>query len=137
MSETDLLALLRDRRLGSLAASPLPAWLWACEAERILWANAVGAAMFGASALPALTERRFERRHPAAQQVARLAGALPKEGGARLERLRGFAPGVGRLLTCSCARLSLADGSEAILIAATEPAGPSPTPKRRPPRPLD
>src|SRR5262245_24692417 len=123
MSDTDHLAFLRDPRLADLAASPLPAWLWSIDAERILWANAAGAALFGTTTVMALQQRRFERKHAAAQQVARLAAALPASG-ARLQRLRGFAPGVGRLLTCNCARIDLADGT-AILVAATEPAGPS------------
>jgi PAS domain S-box-containing protein len=124
MSETDHLPFLHDRRLADLASAPLPAWLWANDATRILWANAVGAATFGAPAVAALTERRFDLKHPAAQQVARLADSLP-ERAPRLERLRGFASGVGRLLTANCRRLDLADGTPAILIAATEPAGPS------------
>jgi len=126
MSDTDHLAFLRDPRLADLGASPLPAWLWASDGSRILWANAVGAAMFGAATVGALQQRPFEpKKHPAAQQVARLARALPTNGTARLERLRGFAPGVGRLLTCSCAHIELADGTPAILVAATEPAGPN------------
>ncbi len=78
MSETDHLPFLHDGRLADLASAPLPAWLWANDATRILWANAVGAATFGAPAVAALTERRFDLTHPAAQQVARLAGSLPE-----------------------------------------------------------
>src|SRR5215470_17332997 len=138
MSDTDHLAFLRDPRLADLGASPRPAWLWELDATHILWANAVGAAMFGAATVGALQQRQFEpKKHPAAQQVARLANGLPAGGAVRLERLRGFAPGVGRLLTCSCARIDLADGSEAILIAATEPAGPSLTLNERLRRLLD
>ena len=39
-------------------------------------------------------------------------------------RLRGFGAGIGRALTCQCSRIVLPDGSEAILVAATERAGP-------------
>jgi signal transduction histidine kinase len=39
--------------------------------------------------------------------------------------LRGFGLGFGRALTCACSRLVLADGKAAVLIAATEPAGPA------------
>ena len=124
MSDTDHLAFLRDPRLADLAAAPLPAWLWGLDADRIFWANAVGAALFGTTTVAALQQRRFDRKHAAAQQVARLANTLPAGGVARLERLRGFAPGIGRLLTCSCARIDLGDGTPAILVAATEPAGP-------------
>jgi PAS domain S-box-containing protein len=48
--------------------------------------------------------------------------ATPQE---RLERLRGFASGFGRALTCACSRLAISDGKSAVLVAATEPAGPA------------
>src|SRR5262249_42281575 len=41
------------------------------------------------------------------------------------ERLRGFGAGVGRALTCNCALVRLADGAAAILVVATERAGPA------------
>src|SRR5689334_23175886 len=126
MSETDHLALMRDPRLAELITAATPAWLWAEDASRIVWANAVGAAMFGAPTLRALVEKSFDpRKHPAAAQVARLASALPADAPPRLERLRGFAPGIGRLLTCRCSRLTFAEGAAGILVAATEPAGTS------------
>jgi PAS domain S-box-containing protein len=125
MSETEHLAFLREPRLAVLATAALPAWVWSVGTGRIVWANAVGAAMFGAPTVSALTERRFDARHPAALQVARLAVSLPSPGRSRLERLRGFASRVGGLLTCSCVRLAKTDGPPAILIAAIEPAGPS------------
>ena len=43
------LALLRDPRLAATATSPWPAWLWSADASRMLWANAAGAALFGAA----------------------------------------------------------------------------------------
>jgi signal transduction histidine kinase len=119
------LALLRDPRLAALATGVLPAWLWSADASRILWANAVGAALFGAADAVALAPRRFDVNNPAAAQVIRLAATLPSSGPPRLERLRGFGLGFGRALTCACARLALADGKAAVLIAATEPAGPA------------
>src|SRR5689334_2573069 len=126
MSDTDHLALMRDPRLAELITAATPAWLWTEDASRIVWANAVGAAMFGAGTLRAVVEKTFDpRKHPAAMQVARLARALPATASPRLERLRGFAPGVGRLLTCRCSRLTFADGPAGILVAATEPAGPT------------
>jgi signal transduction histidine kinase len=119
------LALLRDPRLAALATGIWPAWLWSADASRILWANAVGAALFGAADAIALAPRRFDVKNPAAAQVIRLAATLPSSGPPRLERLRGFGAGFGRALTCSCSRLALADGKAAVLIAAAEPAGPA------------
>jgi signal transduction histidine kinase/PAS domain-containing protein len=119
------LALLRDPRLAAVATSPWPAWLWSADAARTLWANAVGAAVFGAADTRQCVQRRFDSNNPAAAQIVRLAATLPSAGAPRLERLRGFGLGFGRALTCACARLVLADGEAAVLIAATEPAGPA------------
>ena len=63
--------------------------------------------------------------NPAAAQIVRLAATLPSAGPPRLERLRGFGLGFGRALTCACSRLVVADGKAAVLIVATEPAGPA------------
>src|SRR5580698_1944223 len=119
------LALLRDPRLAALATSARPAWLWSADASQIVWANAVGAALFGAADTITLATRRFDVKNPAAAQIIRLAATLPSGGPARLERLRGFGLGFGRALTCACSRLVVADGKAAVLIVATEPAGPA------------
>jgi signal transduction histidine kinase len=119
------LALLRDPRLAALATSPWPAWLWSADASRMLWANAAGAALFGAADTRECVQRRFDIKHPAAAQISRLAATLPSAGPPRLERLRGFGLGLGRALTCACSRLVLTDGKAAVLVAATEPAGPA------------
>jgi len=67
----------------------------------------------------------LRRNNPAAAQIVRLAATLPSAGPPRLERLRGFGLGFGRALTCACSRHIVADGKAAVLIAATEPAGPA------------
>jgi signal transduction histidine kinase len=119
------LALLRDPRLAAAATSPWPAWLWSADASRLLWANAAGAALFGAADTRECVQRRFDVKNPAVAQITRLAATLPSAGPPRLERLRGFGLGFGRALTCACSRLVLNDGKAAVLIAATEPAGPA------------
>jgi PAS domain S-box-containing protein len=119
------LALLRHPRLAPLATSPWPAWLWSADGSQVLWANAVAAAIFGAATATACRQRRFDVRDAAAAQIIRLAATLPSGGQERLERLRGFGAGFGRALTCACSRIVLADGKGAVLIAATEPAGPA------------
>ena len=119
------LALLRDPRLAALATSPWPAWLWSADASRLLWANAAGAALFGAADTRQCVERRFDAKNPTAAQIVRLAATLPSAGPPRLERLRGFGLGFGRALTCACSRLVVADGKASVLVAATEPAGPA------------
>ncbi len=118
------LALLRDERIAPLAVSTLPAWLWSADATRILWANPTGAAIFGAATSSSVSARKFDAGQPAAAQIAQLASTLPAHGAPQPVRLRGFGAGIGRALTCRCSRVALPDGSEAILVVATERAGP-------------
>ena len=118
------LALLRHPRLAAVATSPWPAWLWSVDGSQMLWANAVGAAIFGSATAAACAQRRFDVGAAPAAQIARLAASLPAAAQERLERLRGFGASFGRALTCACSRIVLADGEVAVLIAAAEPAGP-------------
>ncbi|HVV62321.1 MAG TPA: histidine kinase dimerization/phospho-acceptor domain-containing protein [Pseudolabrys sp.] len=125
------LAFLSDPRLAAHALSPVPTWLWRIDAAQILWANPTGAAIFNARSPAALRDVSFDAKHPAAAQIARLAGTLPQGGGHRLERLRGFGAGVGAALMCVCSRITLADNSAAVLVVSTERAGPDlPLPER-------
>jgi len=116
--------LLQDGRLAPLATSALPVWLWSADATRILWANAVGAAVFGAPTSAAVSARRFDDGDAAAGQIARLAVTLTPDAAPRLERLRGFGAAIGSALTCACSRITLADGTDAVLVVAAERAGP-------------
>ena len=88
-----------------------------------LWANPVGARLFGAANGAALAARTFGPADPHRRQVAQLAGRLPATGAIRLERLRGFGASLGTLVTCGCARLDFADGSHGVLVAAAETVG--------------
>ncbi len=125
MSESAFpLPCLRDERLAPIATSALPAWLWSADANRILWANPTGAAIFGAATSAAISTRKFDAGQPAAAQIAQLATTLPPDGSPRLERLRGFGAGVGRALACACSRITLADDTAAVLVVAAERAGP-------------
>jgi signal transduction histidine kinase len=118
-------AVLRHPRLASLATAEWPAWLWSADGLRILWANAVGAAIFGAKTSSACTDRRFSDTDPPAAQVLHLTATLPSGGQERLERLRGFGGSLGRALTCTCSRIVVDGGGGAVLIVAAEPAGPA------------
>src|SRR5450755_3744736 len=109
-----------DRRLAVHATSALPVWLWSTDGTRILWANPVGARLFGAANGAGLANKNFGPADPHRRQVAQLAGQLVPGGAIRLERLRGFGAPLGRLVTCGCARLDFSDGSHGILIAAAE-----------------
>jgi PAS domain S-box-containing protein len=114
---------LSDPRLAAHATSALPAWLWSVDGTRILWANPVGAKLFGAANGTSLASRFFGPADAHRRQVAQLAGRLLPTGAVRLERLRGFGALLSTLLTCGCARLEFADGSHGILVAAAEPVG--------------
>ena len=130
-------AVLRHPRLASLATAEWPAWLWSADGLRILWANAVGAAIFGAATSKACINRRFSATELPAAQVLRLAATLPSGGQECLERLRGFGGNLGRALTCTCSRILAGDGRGAVLIIAAEPAGPALTLAERVARLLD
>jgi PAS domain S-box-containing protein len=112
-----------DPRLAIHATSALPAWLWSVDGTRILWANPVGAKLFGAANGAALARKLFGPANAHRRQVAQLAGRLSLNGAVRLERLRGFGASLGTLVTCGCSRLEFADGSHGVLIAAAERNG--------------
>ncbi|MET4330519.1 PAS domain S-box-containing protein [Bradyrhizobium sp. i1.15.2] len=110
-----------DPRLAVHATSPLPAWLWSIDGTRVLWANPVGARLFGAANATALADRVFGPTDSHRRQIIRLAGRLPPNGAIRLERMRGFGARLGTLMTCACARLDFADGGRAVLVTAMDP----------------
>jgi PAS domain S-box-containing protein len=112
-----------DPRLAAHATSALPVWLWSSDGTRILWANPVGARLFGAANSVELANRTFGPADAQRRQVVQLAGRLLPTGAIRLERLRGFGAALGTLVTCGCARLDFADGSHGILVAAAAPLG--------------
>ena len=112
-----------DPRLAVYATSALPVWLWSTDGTRILWANAVGARVFGAANGASLAKKIFGPADSHRRQVAQLANRLPATGEIRLERLRGFGAALGALVTCGCARLEFADGSHGVLVAAAETVG--------------
>jgi PAS domain S-box-containing protein len=117
-------APLHDARIAQHVASGQPAWLWSPDGERILFANAVGAAIFGADHVAAILEKRFDPSQIAATAIARLAPTLKHDGAPRLEKLRGFGAGVGRTLLCTCSRISVGP-QIGVLVVAAEPAGPN------------
>jgi signal transduction histidine kinase len=125
--ESTFAALPRDPRLAAFVADhatgAAPAWVWSADGSRILWANAVGAAIFGGE--PASCgARRFDSKHPAAAEIVRLATTLPATGQQRLERLRSLGGHFGRAITYVCGRLAPDEGG-AIFLAAGEPVGPA------------
>jgi len=131
------LGLLRDPQLAVHAAASRPAWLWSADATRVLWANPVGAAIFGAASPAAIAGSTIDPNGSAALQIARIAGSLAQGAAARLERLRGFGGKLGAPLICACSRITLADGTPAILVTSVDEAGPALTPAEHAQRLLD
>ncbi len=113
--------ILRDSAIAAHASGVRPAWLFASDGSRLIFANEAGAALLG------LTDRtdaaRFTVPPELAARIARSAATLRPDGHPRLERLRGLGSTFGQPLTCTCARIERTDGA-AILVAATETAGP-------------
>lgn len=110
-----------DPRLAVHATSQLATWLWSIDGARVLWANPVGARLFGAANGAALVDKIFGPADGHRRQVARLARLLPANGTVRLERLHGFGARLGTLMTCACARIDFADGGRGLLVTAMDP----------------
>jgi PAS domain S-box-containing protein len=122
MSAADtLIALSRDPRFSPYATSAVPAWLWAPAEQRLLWANASGAALLGAPTPAALTEQRYATDDPLAVEIARVAATLPPTGAPRLGQ---FQFGTHKL-TCTCSRTALPGDAHGVLIIGSEPIRPA------------
>lgn len=109
-----------DARLAMHATSAQPAWLWSLDGTRVLWANPVGARLFGARNAADLFAREFGPADAHRRQIAQLAGRTQVSDTTRLERLRGFGAALGGLMTCACTRLDFADGEAGLLIIAAD-----------------
>jgi len=114
VAASDILILTRDPRLAPYAMSAIPAWLWAADAGRLLWANAAGAAALNAPDVAGLRERVFRTEEPLGADIARLAETLPPTS-QKYERLRD----IGTRLVCACSRVEIA-GMAGILVIASE-----------------
>ncbi len=112
-----------DPRLAVHATSALPAWLWSTDGTRILWANPVGAQLFGAANGAALAERLFGPADPIGARWRSLRTGCHRTAQSGWNGCAASARRYGRLVTCGCARLDFADGSHGILVAAAEPVG--------------
>ena len=103
--------------VGELLVSAGPAWIWARDGSRILWANPAGGARLGAESLAELSARHWPEGHQLARAIASLARALP-EGGT-LARLRLQDDLLQLPVACRC--LYVRAGAErGILVSALE-----------------
>jgi PAS domain S-box-containing protein len=124
VAAADILTLTRDPRLAPYAMSAIPAWLWAADGRRVLWANATGAAALNAPTVAALIERIFTADEPLGADIARLAESLPPTS-TKYERLRD----IGTNLVCACSRVEIA-GVAGMLAIASEAGGALPLAER-------
>src|ERR1043165_3596845 len=123
MSAADtLIALSRDPRFSPYATSAVPAWLWAPAEQRLLWANASGAALLGAPTPAALADQHYASDDPLAVEIARVAATLPPTGAPRLGQ---FQLGTHKL-TCTCSRTALPGDAHGVPIIGSEPGRPPP-----------
>ncbi|SDT90193.1 ATP-binding protein [Stappia sp. ES.058] len=109
---------------NSHLTDPRPAWIWAEDGKTILWANPAGAAFFGVRSLRELADLTGLARAPARPHIMRIAASGPDDRDTT-DRLRFYRGLRVMLLTCTCRRLVLADGSSAALIVAND-APPAP-----------
>jgi PAS domain S-box-containing protein len=123
MTNPDLqLQLLRDPRLAPYVLSPMPVWVFGVAPRCVVWTNAAGAALFGATDVAALVGHGIAASDPLAAEITRLGATLPRADAPRLERLSGIGQTIGRRLTCACSWF-VREGTSGLLIVATEAVG--------------
>lgn len=105
--------------LLQLVSDPRAAWLWSEDGGRVLWANASGAAFFGAHSISDLGSLAALEKSPARPHIARIAvsGFTDRFSIDRLRFYRGLRV---MLLTCQCKRILLPDGTSAALIVCAD-----------------
>lgn len=112
------LLFLRLPQVADIALSPMPAWLWSADGDRLLWTNAAGARVFGEPDTATAIARGLKPADLHRRQVMQLARRLTAVNETRLERLRGFGAPLGGLATCACTRLPFGESSLLLLTAA-------------------
>jgi PAS domain S-box-containing protein len=96
-------------------ADPRPVVVFDGDGTTAPWANAAGAAFFGATSMADLVARRFPADTPVARDIAHLAETLP-EGAPQPRRLRFFRGLKPVTATCRCTRIT--EGGERLVIVA-------------------
>jgi len=103
--------------VGATLLDPRPAFVFASDGSRVLFANAAATSALDAENLADLFARRFTDLNPLKAQLARLSRVLPTDH-PRLEVLR-FGGGVNSItLTAACQRLNLRGDERAVLAVA-------------------
>ena len=97
-----------------LAVSGTPSFAWRARDSVIIWANAGGLALWGATNIEALARRPVDRSMPAAAQLRRLALVLAETAEDTQDFMFWLPPG-SLLLKCRCRKLR-AGGDDVLLL---------------------
>jgi PAS domain S-box-containing protein len=97
-----------------------PAWVFARDGSRVLWANPAGGALLGARRFAALAEHRWAVGHPLRREIANLARSVPEKGS--LARLRIADTVFAVPLACRCQRIRAGE-TRGLLVIGLEAAG--------------
>ncbi len=103
--------------IGALLLAPRPAWLWRADGGVVLWANAAGARFLGFATVEDLLGKDFAGE-PALLHAGEIAANLtdtPQMARPAFARATGIEE-----MWCLCNLMALDDGTEALLIVATD-----------------
>ena len=111
---------LTNHKVSKALFNENPAWLWAPEGDRLLWANEAGCRFFGTKSITDLLSRSFRRISPASIEINRLGKSknFNKTISRKMKFLRGMkAVSVKAELT----HLKLSDGTTGVLVEVDAP----------------
>ena len=111
---------LTNHKISKALFNENPAWLWAPEGDRLLWANEAGCRFFGTKSMSDLLSRSFRRISPASIEINRLGKSknFNKTISRKMKFLRGMkAVSVKAELT----HLQLTDGTTGVLVEVDAP----------------
>ena len=111
---------LTNHKVSKALFNENPAWLWAPEGDRLLWANEAGCRFFGTKSMSDLLSRSFRRISPASIEINRLGKSknFNKTISRKMKFLRGMkAVSVKAELT----HLKLSDGATGVLVEVDAP----------------
>ncbi len=117
------LALSALPEAGARLMSAVPAWIWASDGSRILWANPAGGARLGAASFAELARRRWDERHPLRRSLSALGRTLSPSG--TLARLRLTDDLLAQPAVCRCDYVRAGD-MRGLLVSALEENGKTP-----------
>jgi PAS domain S-box-containing protein len=111
------------KELCELLCAAEPAWVWAPDGSRVLWANAAGGLMLGANRFEILWERRWAPTSQFRRSFEGVARRLPLQG--TLARLRLLGDPWAVPLGCRCKRVRAGEARGVLVVGlAARPRAP-------------